>query len=100
MHLPGFTADTSLQLSATYRTRSSHGGFQLGIKLQYTPRPDRPGRPPHPFPPLGPSDPWAQPSYCDTQCLSGCREFMRRECGGDALCVVESMPICRNKCCA
>ena len=101
MHLPGFTADASLQPSAgTYRSRYSHGDFSLRINPQYTPRPDRPPRPPYPFPPLGPEDPWARPTYCDTRCLYLCQESMRRECGTDSLCVIETMPVCRHNCCA
>jgi hypothetical protein len=102
MHLPGFTAEASLRLSnGTYRTRSWHGGFKPRIKPQYTPRPDRPpGRPPYPFPPLGPEDPSARPSYCDTRCLDVCQEMFRRECGTDSMCVLETMPVCRHQCCA
>lgn len=99
MQLPGFTADRSLQLpNGTYRTRSLHGDVKMAIKLQFTWRPDRPpGRPPHPFPPFGPELPF-EPTYCDTDCLRKCQQMFQRECD-DALCVLETMPICRNNCC-
>jgi len=100
MHLPPFTAVASLERSkGIYRGHTSHGGLTPGVEMQLTPRPDRPGRPPRPFPPFGPTDPWAQPTYCDTRCLEECRQSMQRACGSDALCVVETMPICRNECC-
>jgi hypothetical protein len=100
MRLPAFTAEASLQRSSgTYRGRTSLASSRSGVRPQLTPRPDRPGRPPHPFPPFGPWDQWAQPTYCDRRCLDECTESMRRECGADALCVVELMPVCRNNCC-
>lgn len=113
MNMPQFSAEATIYRTIkSYRATGVPGQaagiihaavgrpYDLGIKLQYTPRPGRPpGRPPHPFPPLGPDDPWARPTYCDTQCLRQCREFFHRECGVDALCVIETMPICYDKCC-
>ncbi len=101
MQLPAFTAAASLESAhGVYVGRLSHGGSRLGIEQQLTPRPGRPGGRPRPFPPFGPFDDSAQPTYCDTFCLDQCRETMRRGCEGDALCVLEVMPVCRNHCCA
>ena len=106
MSIPGFTAEASIGKHGRYYQRPSpieSDGAALGVLPAQ-------GRLPAPWPPMAPS-PWpgfgnwfeyevpGQEVLCDTRCLRECQAALRKTCGGDALCVVELQPVCRERCC-